>query len=397
MTHETFREMLPLYVIGALDGDELYHFERYIAENRELCRTETLEYQVIADRIALAALYAQPSPSVYNHILAAIEEKKRPAETTAPAPVLPPAAVTAPTRVPVRVPVAVPAFTPAPMAPLASVPVPAPVVKPRKRDGFNFGVLILRGLPWAATVVLAIMLVGANGQIRETTRLLQSMTDSYNRLLAKNNEQQGGLTNLTARLDAQAKEHAAQAKQLQEQVDKLRLQNEDEQHNLKSLGAANKELDSEKVQLQHAADRMREQLEQQIQQTTLLLKKVNEQTFSLDLLMDPTIRIAPLVDPKGEAKATAKVYWQGEKKTGLMVVSNLTPVLEGQGKCLEIWAICGTEPPVPAGIGWTDETGHGNFRVKLAKDIACIDKFAVTVEKTGGVPVPEGSIILIGQ
>ena len=174
MTHETFREMLPLYVIGALDGDELYHFERYIAENRELCRTETLEYQVIADRIALAAPYAQPSPSVYNHILAAIEEKKRPAETTAPAPVLPPAAVTAPTRVPVRVPVAVPAFTPAPMAPLASVPVPAPVVKPRKRDGFNFGVLILRGLPWAATVVLAMPISPRITRSQRRTRSLAS-------------------------------------------------------------------------------------------------------------------------------------------------------------------------------------------------------------------------------
>jgi anti-sigma-K factor RskA len=80
-----------------------------------------------------------------------------------------------------------------------------------------------------------------------------------------------------------------------------------------------------------------------------------------------------------------------------MVVSSLTPVVEGQGKCLEIWAICGSEPPVPAGIGWTDESGSGNLRVKLAKDIACIDKFAVTVENTGGVSTPEGSIILIGQ
>ena len=162
------------------------------------------------------------------------------------------------------------------------------------------------------------------------------------------------------------------------------------------MRAAHTELNAEKVQLQRAADRMREQLEQQIQQTASLLKKANEQTASLELLTDPTIRIAPLADPKGEAKANAKVYWQSEKKTGLMVVSSLTPVVEGR-KCLEIWAICGTEPPVPAGIGWTDETGRGNLRVKLAKDIACIDKFAVTVENTGGVSAPEGSIILIGQ
>jgi anti-sigma-K factor RskA len=385
MTHDTFREMLPLYVIGALDGDELYHFERYVAENRELCRVEIAEYQAIADQMALAAPSLQPSSLVYSRILAAIEEKKQPVEAPAAAP------VAAPTRVPVRVPVAAPASTPVPAA------VPAAVDKPREREGFNLGALILRGVPWAIAAALAILLISTNGQLREMTRLHQAMTEEYHNLLTKNDEQHGGLTNLTARLEVQTREYNAQVQQLQEQIEKLRVQNDEQQQNLKTLGAANKQLDAEKTQLQHAADRMREQLEQQIQQTGLLLKKVNEQTASLDLLMDPGIRIAPLVDPKGEAKGTAKIYWQSEKKTGLMVVSNLVPVIEGRGKCLEIWAICGTEPPVPAGVGWTDESGHGNLRVKLARDIACIDKFAVTIEKTGGVSSPEGSIILIGQ
>src|ERR1700723_980274 len=102
MTHETFREMLPLYVIGALDGDELYHFERYVAENRDLCRNEVAEYQAIADQLALAP----PSP----------------------APVPTPAPVAPPTRVPVRVPAAAPASTPAPVAAPASRPASAPVV-----------------------------------------------------------------------------------------------------------------------------------------------------------------------------------------------------------------------------------------------------------------------------
>jgi anti-sigma-K factor RskA len=383
MTHETFREMLPLYVIGALDGDELYHFERYIAENRELCRIEIAEYQAIADQMALAPPFAQPSPVVYGRILTAIEEKKSPVEEPVPAPVV------APTRVPMRVPVAAPAFAPAPVA--------APVAERRERKGLNLGLLILHGIPWAAAAVLAFMLISANGQLREMTRLRQAMTDDYNKLLAKNDEQHGGMTNLAARLDAQARESSAQVQQFQEQVDKLRVENAEQQQSLKTLRAAHTELNAEKVQLQRAADRMREQLEQQILQTAALLKKANEQTASLELLTDPAIRIAPLTDPKGEAKAAAKVYWQSEKKTGLMVVSNLTPVVEGRGKCLEIWAICGSEPPVPAGIGWTDESGSGNLRVKLAKDIACIDKFAVTVENTGGVSTPEGSIILIGQ
>ncbi|HXI84666.1 MAG TPA: anti-sigma factor [Verrucomicrobiae bacterium] len=374
MTHDTFREMLPLYVIGALDGDELYNFERYIAENRERCRAEIAEYQAIADQMALAAPSARPSPAVYDRILTAIEEKKRPVETPASAP------VAAPTRVPVRVPAPVP----------TAAPVSAPAAERRESEGFNLGLLILRGIPWAAAAVLAVLLISANSQLREMTRLRQAMTEDYNKLLTKYDEQHGGITNLTTRLQAQAQ-------QFQEQLVKLRVENVEQQQSLNTLRAANAELDAEKTQLQHAADRMREQLEQQNLQTASLLKKVNEQTASLEIFTDPAVRIAPLADPKGQAKATAKVYWQNEKKTGLMVVSNLIPVVEGQGKCLELWAICGSAPPVPAGIGWTDESGHGNLQVKLVKDIACIDKFAVTVENAGGVPAPEGSIILIGQ
>jgi anti-sigma-K factor RskA len=113
--------------------------------------------------------------------------------------------------------------------------------------------------------------------------------------------------------------------------------------------------------------------------------------------MDPAIRVAPLADPKAETKAVAKVYWHDARKTGLMVFSNLAPVQQDRGKCLELWAICGNQPPVAAGIGWTDASGHGVLEVKLAKDIACIDKFAVTVERAGGVPAPEGAVVLIGQ
>jgi hypothetical protein len=48
-------------------------------------------------------------------------------------------------------------------------------------------------------------------------------------------------------------------------------------------------------------------------------------------------------------------------------------------------------------MGWTDDSGHAVFPVKLAKDMACIDKFAVTVERAGGVPAPVGAPVLIGQ
>jgi len=353
MTHEAFREMLPLYVVGALDGDELHNFEQYIAENRERCISELAEYQAVADQIALAAPSARPSPNVYDRIAAAIDEGKRPATAPAGAPV----AVAAPRA---------------------------------KQPGFNLGGLIVRLVPWAAAGALAVVLMNLNTQLQIVTHQLQATTEACNSLIATNREQQGGLADLNGRL-------AAQSKEFDEMMNRLRTKNIEQQHDLDALRAANKQLADEKDGLLQAANRMREQLEQQNLQTAALQKKMDEETSSLDLFMDPSTRMAPLVDPKGESKAVAKVYWNGSRKTGFMVVSNCSPVQQSQGKCLELWAICGSEPPVAAGIGWTDDSGHGVFQVKLAKDMACIDKFAVTVERTGGVPAPEGASILVGQ
>jgi anti-sigma-K factor RskA len=355
MTHEAFREMLPLYVIGALDGDELHNFERYMAENRERCISELAEYQAVADQIALTAPSAKPSPTTYDRIAAAIDEGKRPQPVSAAAPVA----------------------------------VPAPRAK-QKQPGLNLGALLVRFVPWATVAALAVVLLNLNNQLQIVTRQRQETTDAYNGLLAKDKEQQGGLADLSGRLEAQSKEFNGK-------LDELRTKNIEQQHDLDALHAANKQLSNEKDELLRAADRMREQLEQQNLQTTALEKKMDEQTSSLDLFMDPSTRMAPLADPKGESKAVAKVYWNGSRKTGFMVVSNSTPVQQSQGKCLELWAICGSEPPVAAGIGWTDDSGHAVFPVKLAKDVACIDKFAVTVERSGGVPAPEGAIILVGQ
>jgi anti-sigma-K factor RskA len=351
MTHETFREMLPLYVIGALDGDELNNFERYLAENRERCLPELAEYQAVADQIALAAPSATPSPNVYDRIAAKIDEGKKSQPVSA-----------------------------------AAAPVNAPVPR-AKGPSFSVGALVVRIVPWAAAAVLAVVLMNLSAQIEIANRQIQATTDAYNNLLAKDRQQQGGLADLNSRIEAQSKESSAK-------IDQLQKKTIEQQHDLDALRAANRQLADERDGLLKATDRMREQLEQQNLQTAALQKKMDEETSSLDLFMDPTTRVLPLVDPKGGSKALARVFWCGGRKAGCIVVSNATPVPQSQGKCLELWAICGNEPPVAAGIGWTDDSGHAVFPIKLAKDMACVDKFEVTVERAGGAPAPEGLPVL---
>jgi anti-sigma-K factor RskA len=131
-------------------------------------------------------------------------------------------------------------------------------------------------------------------------------------------------------------------------------------------------------------------------QVAALEKQVGQQSASLDLVMDPAVRVSQMTDPSGATKGAAKVYWHDTKKTGLVVVSNLQAVIKGQGKDLELWAFCGDKPPVPAGLFWTDATGHGVAEIKLVKELACVSKFAVTIEPAGGVQVATGPVVLLG-
>jgi anti-sigma-K factor RskA len=339
MTHETFRELLPLYVIGALDAEELREFERYIAANRARCEPEIAASQAVADQIALAAPPHQPSPAVYVRILAAIEEK--------PAPVHP-------------------TIAPEPLR-------------------FDVRALILRWIPWAATAALCVLVLVMTDQMRTVTGQLEMAVFRQNQAVSEKMDLQKEVSGLNE-----------QIRQFQSQVEQLSARNDAQQRSIETLHAANDRLTTEKAELQQATDQLRRQLDQQTVQVASLEKKIAEQSASLEFLMDPAIRVAQMKHPKLETKALAKVYWHDDKKTGLVVASNLEPVLQGGDKCLELWVICGNEAPVPAGIGWTDAAGHGVLQIRPGKELACADKFAVTIEPAGGLPVPTGPMILLG-
>lgn len=92
-------------------------------------------------------------------------------------------------------------------------------------------------------------------------------------------------------------------------------------------------LSGEKAELVRAADNLRRQL----QRLDLQVASLNR---DLDILTDPSTRITQMADPAVPSMATAKVYWDDMKKTGRVVVSNLAPVPQGPGKCLELWVFC---------------------------------------------------------
>lgn len=344
MTHETFRELLPLYVIGALDPAERDEFEQYVAANRNRCEAELAEYQAVANQIALAAPPAEPSRAVFDRIMAAIEEK--------------------PTRV--------------------------SVAMTREQEGPDLRTLIFRWVPWAAAVALCVLVLVMTDQLRTVNEQYRALSERHTELRDQFMDQRGKITELTDQVEAQSRE-------FKNQTDQLRAKNEEQRLDVEALRAANGRLAQDKAELIRTADELRMQLDRQNLQVASLETKLAEQTASLQLLMDPAIRVAQMKHPKDETKAVAKVYWHDAKKTGLIVASNLEPILAGGDKCLQLWVICGNEAPVPAGIGWTDPSGHTILKITPGKEVACADKFAVTVEPAGGLPMPTGPMVLLGE
>jgi anti-sigma-K factor RskA len=353
MTHDQFRELLPLYVVGVLDGDDLHEFERYTAEHSETCSREITEFRAVADQIALAATPIKPSTEVFKGVTAAIDDHSRMTKR-----------LNASER--------------------------------RARKEFSVGMIVFRWIPWAATLILCVLVVIMNNHLREVTSQLALMTGRNTALQSENTTQQTKLTDLTGQLHQLNTVVATQTKEFKLQSDQFRDKNEQQRLDIEALQATNKRLTDDKAALTRVADELRRELENQRQQVASLDRKLTAQSSALDLMMDPTIRVFAMTDPSGATKAVAKAYWHERKKTGVIAASNLDPVLQGKGKCLELWTMCGNVP-VAAGIGWTDAAGHAMLSIKPDNSFVCADKFAVSIEPETGSAAPSGPVVLLGH
>lgn len=387
MTHETFRELLPLYVVGALDGEELRAFERHVAEHRAECEAELSEWQTVADRLASAPVPVEPGRAVFHRIMAEVEEEESPR------------------------------------------PKPVTVAAPPPRETVNLTAVLFRWVPWAAAAILVAMTVVMIRQTnimrerfaagQETFTSQQTRVADLEMLSAtqavKIVQQEAAITNLALRLTTQAREFLDQSELWKARTDK-------QQRDIESLQTTNMQLVKEREQLLQAANELRQQLEAQRVQVAALEKQTGEQadavtrghaqiaaleariaekTDALDLLMDPAIRVSQLAnpDPKKGSPATGRVFWHSGRKEGWIVVANLEPVRKGSGKSLELWGICGKDKPMPGTVFWTDESGRGAFPIKLTGEPACLDKFAVTIEPTDAepLPAPTGTMVLLSK
>jgi anti-sigma-K factor RskA len=107
-------------------------------------------------------------------------------------------------------------------------------------------------------------------------------------------------------------------------------------------------------------------------------------------------KIATLASMLGNTpEALAVAVWDPSRQQGVLTVSKL-PALASE-KDYQLWVIDKQYPnPVNAGVFVVDPvTGEAHIVFKADKHVDSIAKFAVSLERKGGVPKAEGPIVLL--
>ena len=133
------------------------------------------------------------------------------------------------------------------------------------------------------------------------------------------------------------------------------------------------------------------------------LSSMTEQLASLDRQLKAEgdlakFKISTLVSLAGNTpQALAVAVWNPAKQEGVLTVEKL-PALAAD-KDYQLWLVDPQYPiPVDGGVFTVDPaTGEAHITFKANKPIKTVAKFAVSLERRGGVPKAEGPMVLLSQ
>jgi anti-sigma-K factor RskA len=112
-----------------------------------------------------------------------------------------------------------------------------------------------------------------------------------------------------------------------------------------------------------------------------------------DLLASPDARVTQLSGKGAGARGRATLAYERTTGRAVIVTAGLPPA--PAGKAYQLWLIA-DKKPMPGGTFKTDAEGRARLSDRLPAGEAN-PTFAVTLEREGGVPAPEGEVYLIGS
>ena len=108
------------------------------------------------------------------------------------------------------------------------------------------------------------------------------------------------------------------------------------------------------------------------------------------------LRIAVLDSQVPDSKAVAVTLWDGDRQNGMLVVQNLADL--PADKDYQLWVIDpDSANPIDAGVFGVDADGNARIAFTAKSRVKTANKFAVTIERKGGVPKAEGKAVLVGS
>lgn len=111
-----------------------------------------------------------------------------------------------------------------------------------------------------------------------------------------------------------------------------------------------------------------------------------------ELLGSPAVRVAELAGKKPAPQAHAMLAYDRSTGRAVVVATGLPPCPEGHA--YQLWLIADNKP-LPGGTFKADAQGRARMSDSLPAGVSD-PTFAVTLEREGGVPAPEGNIFLLG-
>ncbi|HEX8188189.1 MAG TPA: anti-sigma factor [Pyrinomonadaceae bacterium] len=111
-----------------------------------------------------------------------------------------------------------------------------------------------------------------------------------------------------------------------------------------------------------------------------------------ELLASPAVRVAELSGKTPAPRAHAMLAYDRSTGRAVVMATGLPPCPEGHA--YQLWLIADNKP-LPGGTFKADAQGRARMNDRLPPDHAA-PTFAVTLEREGGAPAPQGDIFLIG-
>jgi anti-sigma-K factor RskA len=111
-----------------------------------------------------------------------------------------------------------------------------------------------------------------------------------------------------------------------------------------------------------------------------------------ELLSSPGVRVAELSGKTPAPQAHAMLAYDRSTGRAVVMATGLPPCPEGHA--YQLWLIADNKP-LPGGTFKTDAQGRARMSDRLPPNHSA-PAFAVTLEREGGVPAPQGDIFLVG-